>query len=231
MCGRFVRKLTVDEISEEFDAAISDDCTLEPSFNVAPTQQVAVVVQDGVKQIVGVRWGLIPSWSDDPRVGNKLINARAETVATKAAFRDSFRDRRCLVVADGFYEWKKAGPMKLPVYVSLKSGKPFGFAGLWERWKSPEGEWVTTCTVITTTANDVMQPIHDRMPVILPRELEDQWLDPETDESALLDLLKPYPPDAMETRYVSSVVNSTKIDSPECLGPAEEPEAPTLFDM
>lgn len=231
MCCRFVRTLSIDEIAAEFGAEVREDCALEPSYNIAPTEQVALVVQDGVKKVITVKWGLIPSFANDPKIGNKFINARAETVATKAAFRDAFRYRRCLVVADGFYEWKKAGQMKLPVFIGLKSQKTFGFAGLWEKWRSPEGEWVSTCTVITTEANEIVRPIHDRMPVILPKEMQDKWLDPETDEATLLELLKPYPSDEMETRYVSSLVNSVKVDSPECLEAVEGPEAPTLFEL
>jgi putative SOS response-associated peptidase YedK len=231
MCGRFVRERSIEYIANEFGAEIGEGCEMELSYNVAPTHKVAVILKDGVKQVVGVRWGLIPPWAGAPKVASKLINARAETVATKAAFRDAFRERRCLVIADGFYEWKKSGQMRLPVYVYLKSGRPFGFAGLWERWNSPEGEWVTTCTIITTEANDIMRPIHNRMPVILPREVEDQWLDPDTSDSVLLGLLKPYPPEAMETRQVSMLVNSTKIDSPECLRPADLPSMPTLFEL
>ncbi len=220
MCGRFVREKSIPVIAGEFDVdEISTD--LEPSYNIAPTQQVAVVVNDGRKQLVAVQWGLIPSWSKDAAIGNKLINARSETVTEKASFRNAFKKRRCLIVADGFYEWQKIGQQKRPVYIRLKSAKPFGFAGLYETWESPEGERVTTCTIITTEANDIIKPIHDRMPVIVPKEAENLWLDPEVkDREVLLELLKPYPSEAMETWSVSKMVNSPANNSPECIKPA-----------
>ncbi|MEW6210729.1 MAG: SOS response-associated peptidase [Acidobacteriota bacterium] len=219
MCGRFVREKSITVIADQFGVdEISTD--LEPSYNIAPTQKVAVIVSDGRKQLVSVQWGLIPSWSKDPAIGNKLINARSETITEKASFRNAFKKRRCLIVADGFYEWQRMGQEKRPVYIRLKSGRPFGFAGLYETWKSPEGEDVTTCAIITTQANDIMKPIHDRMPVILPRSSEDMWLDAKTGSDVALELLKPYPSEEMETWPVSKMVNSPANNSPDCIKPA-----------
>jgi putative SOS response-associated peptidase YedK len=208
------------EIAREFEVSdVSAD--LDPSYNIAPTQQVAVVIDEGVRRLVPVQWGLVPSWAKDPSVGNKMINARAETITEKASYRNAFKKRRCLVVADGFYEWQKTGDGKRPIYIRLKSGKPFGFAGLYEVWEPPEGEALTTCTIITTEANELMKPIHDRMPVIVPKEKQDLWLDPGVkDQESLLDLLKPYPAVDLEAYPVSRRVNSPANNSPDCIKPA-----------
>jgi putative SOS response-associated peptidase YedK len=217
MCGRFTRSQSIQAVAEEFDVE-EVSCDLGPSYNIAPTQKVAVVITDGVKQLVPVRWGLVPSWAKDLSVGNKMINARAETITEKASYRNAFKKRRCLVVADGFYEWQGQGVAKRPVYIHMKSGKPFGFAGLYEVWKSPEGEEIKTCAIITTEANELMKPIHDRMPVIIPRKHQDKWLDPKTeDHSYLLGMLKPNPADEMEAYPVSKRVNSPRNNSPECI--------------
>lgn len=220
MCGRFTRTTNLIDIANEFGVEeITAD--LDPSYNIAPTQQVAVILTDDTKRLVQVRWGLVPSWAKDISIGNKMINARAETITEKASFRNAFKKRRCLVVADGFYEWQRVGTSKQPVYIHLKGGKPFGFAGLYEFWKSPEGEQVVTCAIITTTANKLMEPIHERMPVIIPKEDENRWLDPQTaDPAALTKLLKPYPAEAMEAYPVSKRVNSPTNNSPECVKPA-----------
>jgi putative SOS response-associated peptidase YedK len=208
------------EIAKEFEVSdVSAD--LDPSYNIAPTQQVAVVISEGVRRLVPVQWGLVPSWAKDPSVGNKMINARAETITEKASYRNAFKKRRCLVVADGFYEWQKTGDGKRPIYIRLKSGKPFGFAGLYEVWEPPEGGALTTCTIITTEANELMKPIHDRMPVIVPKEKQDLWLDPEVkDQESLLDLLQPYPALDLEAYPVSRRVNSPANNSPDCIKPA-----------
>jgi putative SOS response-associated peptidase YedK len=165
-----------------------------------------------------LRWGLIPSWAKDPSMGDRMINARAETVAEKPSFRRALQKRRCLVLADGFYEWRKEGKTKTPMYIRLRSHEPFGFAGLWETWKSPEGEAIHSCTVITTTPNSLMESIHNRMPVILSREGESSWLDRaiETPER-LLPLLIPYSANAMEAYAVSSMVNNPRNDAPACI--------------
>ena len=217
MCGRFTRTQSIPTLAKEF-GIVEVNSDLRPSYNIAPTQEVAVIVTAGVKTLVPVRWGLVPSWAKDVSVGSKMINARAETVSEKPAYRNAFKKRRCLVVADGFYEWQSIAGAKRPIHIRFKSGKPFGFAGLYETWNSPEGEEITTCTIITTEANELMRPIHERMPVIIPKEKEDLWLDPKTEEQALLlGLLKPYPADQMEAYPVSKKVNSPRNNSPDCL--------------
>jgi putative SOS response-associated peptidase YedK len=190
---------------------------------VAPTQDVAVIIEDGAKKLITVRWGLVPAWAGDLSAGSRLINARAETLMERASFKEAFHSRRCLVVADGFYEWQKAGGPKRPNYIRLRDGRAFGFAGLYERWVSSEKQTVTTCTIITCEPNDIMRPIHNRMPVIIPQEMEDRWLDRNVDDaSRLLNLLKPYPSERMRTPEVSSLVNSPANDSPDCVAPVAE---------
>src|SRR5215212_12176855 len=220
MCGRFTQSQSIPWIAQEFGIA-EVSCDLGPSYNIAPTQKVAVVVTDGVKKLVPVRWGLVPSWAKDISVGSKMINARAETITEKASYKNAFKKRRCLVVADGFYEWQNVGDSKRPVYIRLKSGKPFGFAGLYEVWHSPEDEELVSCAIITTEANELMRPIHERMPVIIPKVREDEWLNPATEDKALLlELLKPYPASEMEAYPVSKRVNSPQNNSADCIKPA-----------
>jgi putative SOS response-associated peptidase YedK len=219
MCGRFTRGQSTDVIAEEFGVAeVFTD--LQPSYNIAPTQNLVAVITDGEKKLVTMRWGLVPSWAKDISLGSKMINARADTLAEKASFKNLIRKRRCLIVADGFYEWKTEGKEKTPHYIQLKAGKLFAFAGLFDRWVSPENEELTTCTIITTDANDFMQPIHTRMPVILTGEKRDAWLDTNAkDQSYFLDMLKPYDPEAMKAHAVSKLVNSPKNNSPELVLP------------
>ena|ERR1700730_1018211 len=231
MCGRFVRKRSSSLLAREFGADhISDE--LQPSFNIAPTQNVAVVLNDGTRRLVSMRWGLIPARATDLSIGSRLINARAETLTEKAAFKNAFKARRCLVIADGFYEWRKAGGVKTPMLIRLKPERSFGFAGLYETWSPPFGEPLTTCTIITTEPNELVRPIHDRMPVILPKESENFWLDVRiADHHRLLDVLRPYPADEMDAYAVSSLVNSVKNDSLACMQPIpiEEREPRLLF--
>jgi putative SOS response-associated peptidase YedK len=206
-------------VTERFHAAAPQD--FRPRYNIAPGQDVLCVIRDGENRIEHLRWGLIPFWAKDPAIGNRLINARAETVAEKPSFRSAFAKRRCLVVADGFYEWRPEGKRKVPVYVFLKSKKPFGFAGLYENWKDPGGREIRTCTIITTEANDLVRPIHDRMPVILPEGVEDRWLDPsEGSRERLQAILTPYPAGEMAAFEVTSIVNSAAHDAPDCITPA-----------
>jgi putative SOS response-associated peptidase YedK len=176
MCGRFTLVSTLIAITERFHASAPP--YLVPRYNIAPGQDVLCVLRDVENHIELLRWGLIPSWAKDPAIGNRLINARAETVAEKPSFLGAFAKHRCLVVADGFYEWRKVGKSKVPAYIFLKSRKPFGFAGLYENWRAPDGKEIRTCTIITINSNDLMRPIHDRMPVILPKDVEDHWIDP-----------------------------------------------------
>ena len=218
MCGRFVLFSSLEEIREAF-AVQQVRYQVEPSYNVAPTQTVAVVVQrEGVTTLEKMRWGLIPAWAKDPAIGSRMINARAETVGEKPSFKRPLKDRRCLVVANGFYEWQKTGQAKIPMFIRLKSGQPFGFAGLYDVWTSPEGEAVASCTIITTSANDLMQPIHDRMPVILPKPQASTWLNPAIQRADdVLPLLVPYSAADMEAYPVSRLVNSPENNSPDLI--------------
>ncbi len=224
MCGRFTLSVNQEVLAQVFH--VEKIANLEPQYNIAPTQMVLTVLYDShnhKRELQRLRWGLIPSWAKDPGMGARLINARSETVAEKPAFRSAFKRRRCLVVADGFYEWKQQEGKKQPYYFHLRDRQPFGFAGLWEEWKSPEGEEIKSCTILTTQANELLQPLHDRMPVILPQEDYDVWLDPEVQTPELLQpLLHPYPCEAMSSYPVSTIVNSPKHNSPECIAPLRE---------
>jgi len=197
MCGRFVLLTDLSVIVESF--GIEEMAYPYRTGNTfSPGQHIATVIRDDKNRLVNTRWGLVPSWSKDPSIGNRMFNARAETVAEKPGFRSAFHNRRCLIPADGFYEWQKLGKVKKPFYFSLKSGRPFGFAGLYETWTSPEGEPIHTCTIITTQPNELVRSVHDRMPVIVPKDKERPWIDPlNHNREMLLSLLKPYPPDEM----------------------------------
>ncbi|MUL34810.1 SOS response-associated peptidase [Gloeocapsopsis dulcis] len=217
MCGRY----TLSQSTEAIAAAFQLDTVpeLEPRYNIAPTQLVPVVLYPPEKQrqLKLFRWGLIPSWAKDPSIGSRLINARSETVSEKPSFRAAFRQRRCLVVADGFYEWQRQEHKKQPYYFQRQDKQPFGFAGLWEHWQSPEGETINTCTILTTEANELMHPIHDRMPVILNSQDYALWLEPTTQPTELQHLLHPYPSQAMNSYPVSTLVNKPTNNSPECI--------------
>jgi len=205
-------------IAEEFD--LPEVRPLHPRFNIAPNQPVAVVRFDpseGSRRLDFLTWGLVPSWADDPSIGDRMINARAETVADKPAFRHPFRTRRCLVVADGFYEWQRQDGWKRPFFVHRRDDRPFAFAGLWDHWKKGD-EPICSCTLLTTDANEVLAPIHDRMPVIVPRSAYDLWLDPGIhDPKKLESLLVPFPAEQMEAYPVSRLVNDPGNDAPECI--------------
>jgi putative SOS response-associated peptidase YedK len=194
---------------------------LAARYNIAPTQNVAVIRQDGKsRELSMMRWGLVPAWSKDPKAGPPLINARAETVATKPSFRTSFKHRRCLIPSDGFYEWQKKADSKtkIPHYIRMAKDRPFAFAGLWDRWRNGDAQPLESCTIVTTEANDLMRPLHDRMPVILPEERFAQWIDPKSKEAAELEsLLKPYPPAEMISFPISTLVNSPRNESPDCI--------------
>jgi putative SOS response-associated peptidase YedK len=219
MCGRFVRESTIPEILKAFDMA-EGTCELKPSYNIAPGQDIAVIINGGKTRLIACRWGFIPPWAKEASSGYKMINARAETAAEKPSFRGAFRKQRAVIVADGFYEWRKEKKGKTPFYIHLKSKRPFGFAGLYNVWTSPEGEKIPTCTILTTDANELLRPIHDRMPVILPKEGHTRWLDPAVhDASALAALLKPHSAAQMVAYPVSPRVNVPKNDSPENIRP------------
>tara|TARA_B100000749_G_scaffold280060_1_gene274574 strand:+ start:534 stop:1211 length:678 start_codon:yes stop_codon:yes gene_type:complete len=220
MCGRFTLTSDQDSFGDRFSFT-GFDLGWVPSFNIAPTQEVLTVTNDGSENHPELmRWGLVPSWAKDPKIGNRMINARSETLTEKPSFRTAFKRRRCLIPADGFYEWKREGKAKKPMLITANPGGLFAFAGLWETWKQPDGSWLLTCAIITTSANEFMTSIHDRMPVILPRESEALWLDPEEQDTAMLsELLLPYDSGRMEAYEVSTLVNSPRNNFPEVIEP------------
>lgn len=224
MCGRFILFSAGRIVAEHFQ--LEEEPPLEPRYNIAPTQPVAVVRLDpdsDRRKLAMLRWGLIPFWAKDMKIGYKTINARAETAPDKPAFRSAFRKRRCLIPADGFYEWKGLKGRKEPYLVRLRDEQPFAFAGLWERWKGPDDDVIESCTILTTDANEFLKPIHDRMPVILSARDYQAWLDPfAEDPETLLSLLVPYPPEEMSAVPVSSRVNKTTHDDPDCIVPVGE---------
>lgn len=219
MCGRFTFTQPENLVTEVFQ--LSSSPTLSPRYNIAPTQSVPTVLldsDDGERQFKMLRWGLIPSWAKDMKMGAALINARAETVAEKPAFRSAFKRRRCLILADGFYEWQQQEKKKQPYYFRLQEGKLFAFAGLWERWEKGEGDAIESCTIITTEANELMQPFHDRMPVILDPKDYEKWLDSQVQKpESLQSLLQPYQSEEMTVYPVSTKVNNARTDSPDCI--------------
>ncbi len=223
MCGRYTLRVSPAELAQIFDVVRSFDWS--PRYNIAPTQTVAAVRmgQDGKgRELSLLKWGLIPSWAKDPKIGSTLINARAETVATKPSFRSAFRKRRCLIAVDGFYEWQAVPGQKTkqPYFITVKDVPAFAFAGLAEHWTNPAGTDLETCSIITTTANSLMQPIHNRMPVIVDPAEYEQWLDPsQQDPDALVSLLKQFPAEQMQAVPVSTLVNSPRNESPECVVP------------
>lgn len=218
MCGRYSLKASPDELMKALGLEAPPGHA--PRYNIAPTQEVLAVTaaEDGAWRPRLLRWGLVPFWANDPSIGNRMINARAETVAEKPAYRNAFARRRCLLVADGFYEWQRGPDGKRPMRVRKAADAPFLLAGLWERWDK-RGPALETCTILTTGPNPLMAPIHDRMPVILDRGSAEAWLSPDADSGALLDLLRPYPGDDLEAYEVSSMVNNPTHDIPECLDP------------
>ena len=220
MCGRFTLASEVEQLQERF-AFEPGEMVVQPSYNIAPGQNVVAVVRDGAVNRAGwLRWGLVPSWAKDVKIGYKMTNARVETVAEKSSFRSALRQRRCLVLADGYYEWRREGKQKIPMYIRLSSRNPFAFAGLWETWQGAEGEPLSTCTILTTAANAALQAIHHRMPVILDPAREALWLDREvTDPEHLLPLLNPALPEAIEAYAVSTWVNLARNNSPACIEP------------
>jgi putative SOS response-associated peptidase YedK len=223
MCGRFTLQISPELLAEIF--GLAGIPVFPARFNIAPTQQIPIIRQgaDSHNHFDMLRWGLIPSWAKDKSIGSKIINARCETVHEKPAFRHAIRYRRCIVLSSGFYEWRHEGKMASPFYIRLKDGSPMYFAGLWESWKSPEGELIESCTVLTTTANKLVEPLHDRMPVILHPAEFDIWLNRNMhDPEQLKSFYQPYPADLLEMYPVSPQVNSPKVDSPELIIPLEK---------
>jgi putative SOS response-associated peptidase YedK len=217
MCGRY-RLTAAERFKERFE--VENDLELSPRFNIAPTQQVAVVRQDRerpVRQASMMRWGLIPYWAKDPAIGNRLINARSESIVEKPAYRDAFRDHRCLIAADGFYEWQRRAAGKQPFNFGMTDDSLFAFAGIWDRWKSPTGERIETCCILTTAPNSLLLDVHDRMPVILKSDSYDLWLDPWFKRTGdLAGLLQPFPSDLMKWYPVSTRVNDVANDDADC---------------
>lgn len=218
MCGRFTLRAPPQAIVDEFERPVLPPYV--PRWNISPTQQILTMrIDDGDPEMAMLRWGLIPLWAEDPKKPPLLINAKAETAATKPAFRAAFKRRRCLILADGYYEWQKVGKLKQPYYHRLKSELPFAFAGLWERWDKGESP-IESCTILTTDANEVAAAVHDRMPVILGRDARKAWLDPEIDDpAALQQLLRPYPAAEMTAYEVNSIVNKSANEVPDCIAP------------
>jgi putative SOS response-associated peptidase YedK len=222
MCGRFTLTNDPAESKEAFPG-FNFPARFAPRFNIAPTQPVLGIPNDGRATADFFVWGLIPSWTKDPELGSRLINARGETLGEKPSFRGGYKYKRCLIPADGFYEWRSqpGTKVKVPYFIHLTTGKPFAFAGLWDEWQSPAGSLIRSCTIITITPNKLMEPIHNRMPVILQSSDYNEWLDKaaRTPES-LNHLIKPFPADLMEAYPVSTLVNSPANDRAECLIPA-----------
>ncbi len=223
MCGRFTNNAKPEQIKTEFNVGVKNPNLFQPRFNIAPSQMIDVVLAPESERILSqLKWGLVPSWSKDAPTSKGLINARAETITEKPSFREAFKSRRCIIPASGFYEWQKKGTgAKQPFYFYLNDKDVFGFAGLWEEWLDKQtGELLETCTIITTEANEVLKPVHERMPVILKAESYDEWLDAKVKNTEKLQrLLVPYPADEMNSHVVSRSVNIPDSDSPDLVKP------------
>ena len=218
MCGRFTLAVDINSVARAFNVPVPSSLQTAPRYNIAPTQNVVSVLSNETTHLDMLRWGLIPSWAKDESIGSKMINARAETLAEKPSFKRLLSSKRCLVIADGFYEWRKEQGGKTPMYITLKDNEPFAFAGLWDSWKNADGELIRTCTLITTQPNELMASIHNRMPVILSSEARKEWLDSSLhDEHVLLPLLASYPSEEMKARPVSRLVNNPRYDSAELI--------------
>lgn len=227
MCGRFTLSYKANELQLAFDLKEVPE-EWQPRYNLAPTQPIAAVLDAEKRKLEFLYWGLVPSWAKDVSIGSKMINARAETVAEKPSFRAAFQRRRCLILADGFYEWKKFQQKNVasqPYYIKRKDSAPFAFAGLWEIWQSPDGGELWSGTIITCPANEMIQSIHPRMPVILDKTNMWQWLQAENPGKAQ-QMLVPYDPDQMEMYPVSRGVNNPQKDSPECIEPRTDSASP-----
>jgi putative SOS response-associated peptidase YedK len=219
MCGRFAQ---IDPLSTIIKVFFIDDILTDipPSFNITPGSKIlSIVNKDARRLLVDFQWGLIPHWAKDKAIGQRLINARAESIHQKPSFRSALKSRRCLIVASGFYEWKKEGRVKIPYFIRLISKATFAFAGIYERWISADGTELPTCSIITTESNELIRSIHNRMPVILPRKREDAWLDASLEPKDVLSFLKPYPHEEMEIYPVSTRVNSPMNNTPDCIAP------------
>lgn len=231
MCGRYSITVSPEQIAMQFNVALPPDVLAAlstPRYNAAPTQYLPVILNESPDQLSVLRWGLIPHWSKDASTAYKMFNARSETLQDKPSFREPLRKRRCLILADGFYEWQTSEGQgkkkeKLPIYFSLKSGEPFAFAGLWENWKTPDGEWLRTFTVITGQPNEIVAPVHNRMPMLLSPDDQKTWLDNDAGETLWMNLLRPYPANLMQAVAVSKLVNNVANDSPALILPLNAP--------
>ena len=225
MCGRFAYFVPYEQLTDHYGLAAG----AQPMerYNVAPSQDILAIRQDesGNRTASPLKWGLIPHWAKDPTIGNRMINARGETVAEKPAFRQAFRRRRCIIPASGFYEWGPSGAGKWPYYITPAEGPLLSFAGLWERWRTPEGEPLESCTIITTAANESLARVHQRMPVCLPETSYADWLDPEATKETCLAMMTGLPGSAFEVRPVAKTVNNPRNDAPELVEPVEIPSA------
>lgn len=220
MCGRFALSAKTKDI-EKLLPELKISQPTEPRYNIAPSQNILAAIVDGEQySSKEFKWGLVPFWAKDSAIGNKMINARSETIAEKPSFRNAFNKRRCVIFTDGFYEWRRSGKTKTPYFIHLKSGKPFAFAGLWERWDK-ESEPLETATIVTTTPNELMKPIHNRMPVILDSDMMEKWMAP-MDKKELLALLQPFDSAQMEAYEVSTIVNNPANDVPDCIQPVSD---------
>jgi putative SOS response-associated peptidase YedK len=215
MCGRYVLIAEPQQVQREFD--LSSTPTLAPRYNIAPTQPVAIITNEKPDELTIVKWGLVPSWSKDPKVGSKMINARSDTAHEKPSFRSAFKRRRCLIPVSGFYEWKTSDDSKQPHYIFVKDKDVFSFAGLWEVWHGPDGEQLWTCSILTTDANEKIEDLHNRMPVILDGDDRKTWLDEDAEVAELRLLMKPFDSDKMDYYPVSKAVNTPRNDDPSLL--------------
>lgn len=230
MCGRYTLTREEREIAEKLEVQESFEFT--PRFNIAPTQEVPVVFHDGGRTCTTFRWGLIPFWARETAIGSRLINARSETISVKPAFRNLLGKKRCLIPADGFYEWKKSGKQKIPVHIHLASREVFCFAGLWDCWRSPEGQEIRSFTIITTEANEGLRTVHDRMPVILRKSDYQMWLDPsESNKESLKALLRPYDSEEMQHFTVSPFVNSPRNEGAQCMAQTRDASEGELWEL
>jgi putative SOS response-associated peptidase YedK len=224
MCGRFTMTMVEEELKKRFRIQFVE-AQVTARYNVAPSQNIPVIVSDeeGNRKLTEMRWGLVPFWAKDTKIGNRMINARSETITEKNTFKRALTRRRCLIPADGFYEWKKVGKVKQPMRITLKDQKIFSMAGLWDTWKNPEGKTINSCTIITCGANSFMKDIHDRMPVILSKKAEEEWLNQkQTDPDKLKKHLAPHPSKNFQSEIVSTLVDSPGYDGPECVMPLPE---------
>ena len=231
MCGRYASARDARDLVDAFEVEEEPEQVLPPSWNVAPTDPVHAVLQrDGRRSLRVLRWGLVPSWSRDARGAARMINARRETVTTKPAFRAAYARRRCLVPADGYYEWQRVGDRKQPWFLSARDGRPLAMAGLYEVWSPPEGERLWTCTVITTEAADDLGHVHDRTPLLVPREHWVRWLDPQVDDPGP-ELLVPARPGVLDAWPVSAAVGNVRVNGPELVEPLPDarPAPQVLF--